>query len=118
MNRKGFTLVEMLASMALLGVVLGIGLFVTKDTLATTFSTLTGVSTKEIFDASRVYILEQKTNWINDGEEYTCITVKDLVDKGYFTEEDILLYKNDIIKIIRNPQSRVIDSIGFVDVCE
>ena len=43
MNRKGFTLIEFLGCMALLGVILAIGLYVTRGTLATALSTLTDV---------------------------------------------------------------------------
>ena len=118
MNRNGFTLVELLACLALLGAILGIGLYVTRGTLATTLSTLTDVSQREIYDASETYVLENGVSWINDGVEYACITVDNLVEKGYFNYDDVVSYRDKIIKIERNEESKVIDSVMFVDVCK
>lgn len=118
MNRKGFTLIELLGGLAILGAVLCVGLFVTGDTLATSLSTLTNVSTNQIKEASQLYILEHKMTWINNGEEYTCLTVKNLVDAGYFDTDEVSKYKNDEIKIIRNPLTRVINEVKIVDVCK
>ena len=117
MNNKGFTLVELLACMALLGIVLGIGLFVTKDTLSTTLTTLTDVSEKEIYDTAEIYVLENKVEWKNDKTEYTCITVNNLVEKGYFENDEVVSYKGKIVKLERDILSKVIDSVRFVDEC-
>ena len=89
MNRKGFSLIELMACLALLGIVLCIGLYVTRGTLSTALSTITGVTVNEIYDAAELYVVENSTKWINDGEEYTCLTVNDLVDSGYFDDEEI-----------------------------
>ena len=118
MDRKGFTLIEMLGCLAILCLVLCIGFFVTKDTLATTLSTLTDVSENQITEAASLYILENKTVWNNDGEEYVCLTVQDLVDKGYFDRNEVLSYKNKKIKIVRNSTTKVIDSVSLIDSCE
>ena len=118
MNKKGFTLVELLACLALLGAVLGIGLFVTRDTLATALSTLTDISESQIYDASKSYVIEYKINWVGETEEYTCITVNDLVEKGYFDKDEVVSYKDNVIKVVRNKDSKVIDYVRLVDVCE
>lgn len=119
MNRKGFTLIEMLGCLLLMAVVLGIGLYTTRGTLATSLSTLNNVSENEIFNASRMYVLENGVNWINiDNEEYTCLTVDGLVDKGYFKYSEVSSYNDDYIKIDRNPDTKVIEKVVFVDICE
>ena len=118
MNRKGFTLIELLGCLAMLGVVLCIGLYVTRDTLATALSTLTDVSVEQIKEASELYILENKTTWINDSEEYTCLTVNNLVDAGYFEVDEVTEYKDDMIKVVRNPLTRVIKDVMVVDECK
>jgi len=118
MNNKGFTLFELLGCLVILAVILGIGLYTTRGTLATTLSTLTDVSRNEIFDASKMYILENKTTWFNNGEEYTCLTVDNLVDAGYFESGEVTTYKNDIIKIVRDSKTRVVEKIEFVSECE
>ena len=118
MNKKGFTLVELLACLALLGVILGIGLFVTRGTLATTLSTLTDASVREIYDSASVYVLENKITWIKNSEEYACVTVNNLVEKGYFEEGEVISYKDKIIKVERDMDAKTINSVRFVDVCE
>ena len=64
MNSRGFTLIELLACLALLGVILGIGLFVTRDTLSTSLTTLTDVSERELYNTVEMYVLENKVTWI------------------------------------------------------
>ena len=81
MNKKGFTLIEMLACLALLGIILTIGILVSKDTLATTMTQLSNVSDSEVYQAVRYYVVEENTNFNNQG--YTCVTLKDVIDMGY-----------------------------------
>ena len=104
MNRKGFTLIEMLGCMLIMAIILGIGLYSARGTLATSLSTLTNISENEIYSASKIYVLENGVNWINDGTEYTCITIDNLVEKGYFDEDEVLSYKDEIIKIERDKE--------------
>lgn len=116
-NRDGFTLVELLGSLAILGLILCIGLYATRGTLATAISTLTDVSSKQIYDAAELYVMENKTHWINNGEEYTCLTVRNLVDAGYFEEEEVTTYQDSMIRIVRESKTKVINSIRLVDNC-
>jgi len=118
MGRKGFTLVELIGCLALMGIVLCIGLVATRETLATALSTLTDVSESQIYNAAELYILENKTTWTNDGEEYTCLMVKSLVDAGYFEEGEVTTYKNKFVRIVREPKTRVINNIKLVDECK
>lgn len=119
MNRKGFTLIEMLGCMVLLGIVLGIGLYLTKDTLSTSLSMINDVSINQIRDASELYVKEYKTSWVNnDKEESACISVLELVDAGYFSSKEVSKYLNDYVMITREPRSRVIDSVQIMDKCE
>lgn len=119
MNRKGFTLIEMLGCLLLMAVILGIGLYSARGTLATSLSTLTGISENEIYSASKTYVLENGVNWINvAGEEYTCLTVNELVDKGYFESNEVSSYDGNYIKIFRNPDTKVIKKIDLIDECE
>ena len=119
MNRKGFTLIELLGCLALLGIIFCIGLYSARGTLATSLSMLTGVSENEIYSASKLYVTENGVSWINvDDEEYTCLTVKHLVDKGYFQSDEVSSYNNDYIRIMRNQGTKVIENIKLVDSCE
>ena len=117
MNRKGFTLIEMLGCLALLLVVLLIGVYITRDTLSTSLSILNDVSSKEIYDAAKLYVMEYKTTWTNIGDnEYTCLTVGQLVDSGYFASQEV--NKNDFVKVVRMPKTKVIESVEILEVCE
>ena len=118
MNNKGFSLIELLGSLAVLGLILCIGLYSAKGTLSTTLSTLIDVSENEIYDATEMYILENSVTWINQVGEYTCLNVTDLVDAGYFEENEVISYKDRKIKVIRDEHTKVVNSIKLVDVCE
>ena len=119
MNKKGFTLIEMLGCLALLGIIFCIGLYSARGTLATSLSMLTDVSENEIYNASKLYVSENGVSWTNvSEEEYTCLTVQHLVDEGYFEYGEVNSYDSNYIKIIRNPDTRVIDSVKIVDSCE
>lgn len=117
MNRKGYTLIELLGCLVLLAVILCIGLYSSRGTLATTLSTLTNVSENEIYDAAETYVLENKMSWINNGEEYACLTVYNLVDAGYFETDEVTEYKDDMIKVVRDSKTRVVSSVKIVEEC-
>lgn len=119
MNKKGFTLIELLMCLVLLGFVLGLGLYVTRDTLSTSLSTLTDVSINQIYDAAELYVTENGVSWINiDNKEYTCLSVDNLVDMGYFDYDEVTSYNGNIIKVERLSTSKVVNSVRFVDRCE
>lgn len=118
MNRKGFSLIELLACLLLLGVVLYIGLYSTRGTLGKTFSVLTEISENEIYDTSEMYILENDVKWNNGDVEYTCLSFRELVDVGYFDYSDVKEYIDKDIKVVRDNITKVISSVNIVDVCE
>lgn len=118
LNRKGFTLFELLASLIVLGVILGVGFYLARGTLATTVDAINGVGEREVYDAAELYVLENNVSWINDGDEYTCLMVDQLVDMGYFDNGEASSYQDRKIKVVRNSVSKVISDVKFVDVCE
>lgn len=118
MNNKGFSLIELLGCLVLLAVILGIGLYSAKGTLSTTLTTLDSVSENEVYSVTEAYIMENQISWINNGEEYTCLTTNNLVDDGYFESKEVELYKTKKIKVVRDSVTKVISSIKLVEVCE
>lgn len=115
MNKKGFTLVELLASLVILGVIIVIIVHVSSGTLATSSLQIDRISDNHIFDAARSYVMEQSVTFNDDG--YVCVSVNDLISYGYFdnTIEDNL--KSKIIKVSRNNTTKVIESIYYVNGC-
>lgn len=118
MNNKGFSLIELLGSLVLLTIILGIGLFMAKDTLSTSILTIDKITEKEIIDTAKQYVLENNVKWKNDLEEYTCIKISTLADYGYFNNNDIKDYNNMFVKIVRNKKNMVITNSTLVDICE
>lgn len=113
-NRNGFTLVELLGCIALLGIILGIGLYTTRDTFSSTLTQLRNVSDSEVFASARTYGLENSK--IFDETNTACITVMDLIDLGYLdntTDEEII---NKKVMLIRN-DNYVITSVNYTDNC-
>ena len=118
MNNKGFSLIELLGSLIILGLILGIGLFSARGTLGLVDDKMNLVSENEIFDAASLYVIENPRKWINDGDEYTCFSILELVDYGYFDDSEIVEYRDNSIRIVRNSNTKVVENVIFVDSCE
>ena len=118
LNNRGFSLIELLGSLALLALILCIGIYRAGDTLSTSLTILDNISENEIKNSAEIYVIENPVSWIHDNGEWTCITTLDLVDKGYLDEDDIISYKDKEIKIVRDSSSKVITSVLIVDSCE
>ena len=116
MNDKGFTLIELLGCLVLIGVILGIGLYSTRGTFSTTLTTLDQVSENEIYDTAEIYLLENGGKWIND--EYACVSISSLVDKGYFDYDEVSHHKDMFVRVVRDSITRVISDRELVDECE
>lgn len=115
MKKNGFTLVELLVSLALLGVVLLMGIYATRDSLATSLTGFRNVSDNEIFTAARNYVIGEDVS-LKKG--YACVYVKTLVDYGYLDVVNSDDINNKMVKVSRNRTTKVIDKIEFVSVCE
>lgn len=114
MDRQGFTLIEMLACLALLGIVLGIGLVASKETLSTSLTQFRVISQTEVFEAARTYAISENITFDNG---YACVNVSELIELGYLeytNNEDI---KNKIVQINKNNSTKVIESIRYIKVC-
>ena len=118
MNNKGFTLVELLGCLVLLVTILSIGLYSARGTLARTFSVLDTVSEEEVYNASEMYVLEYDVKWNNGEEEYVCLTFRDLVDRGYFNINEVNQDIDEDIKVTRDSETKVVNKVEIVDVCE
>ena len=112
MNNKGFTLTELLAVVAIMGVILGITIYMTKGTTATSLTQIEEASDNQIFDSARAYIMETNKAFNSDG--YVCVLMQELVDYGYVKNTSDM---DAIIKITRNRETKVIEEIKYVNSC-
>ncbi len=116
MNRKGFTLVEFLICLALLGIVLVFGLCASSDMLRTSLSSLRSVSDNEVFKAAKAYVQENNVTFY-DGS-YTCVTVKELIDYGYLVDTNDYELRDKIVKVKKNKVTKVIYDIEYTSNCD
>ena len=115
MNRKGFTLIDLLACLALLGIILLIGISVSRNTMSTSLVRLRTVSDNEVFSAANNYVLENNIYFNEHG--YICINVSDLIDYGYLNDTNDNKIKNKIVAIYGNNNTKVITTTKYVDSC-
>ncbi len=115
MNRRGFTLIEMLGCVALLGIVLLLGLQASKNTVSTSLTQFRAINDSEVFEAARAYALENGGDFNSEG--ISCVKVNTLVSMGYLanTNDTELLNKN--VKLERN-KNYTITKIEYVSSCE
>ena len=119
-NNRGFTLVELLAVIAILGIVVSITIFVginavnkakekSYNTTKNNIENIAGTYLKE--NGDRLFYISK-----NDGTgiEYQCITIENLIDGGYFKEDvlnslvskDHKVNKSDYIYLERNSATK------------
>ena len=115
MKKNGFTLVELLVSLALLGLVLMMGIIANRRALATSLSDFRNISDNEIFVAARNYVTGENVS-LKKG--YTCVYVSDLIDYGYLDNVNSEEIRNRLVKVSRNKVTKVINNVKYVDVCE
>ena len=127
-NKRGFTLVELLAVIVVLGIVASISIYAITNTIRKTKEKSYQVTINEIENMANDYLLENNGKLFfissNDGSEteYQCVTIKQLIDAGYFKTDiteslvdvDTNVNINDFVKITRNQNSKVISDIAYI----
>ena len=116
MNNKGFTLIEFLICLVMLGVVLVMGICASRNSLATSLVTLRSVSDNEVFKATKSYVISENISF-ND-KSYVCVSVRDLIDYGYLADTNDLVLKEKIVKLKRNNITKVISNFEYVSNCD
>ena len=104
LNRLGFTLVELLAVIAILSVVMSIVLYFVIDTVRVARNNSYQVTISNIESEVSSYVSEQNksSDWIynNGGKtQHQCVTVQNLIDKGYFKGDILNSYVDDKNKV-------------------
>jgi len=89
---KGFTLVELLAVIVILGVLTAVTTVAVSDTIKNSKNKLTDIQIDTIEEVAEMYYLKEGMNNIdyeNDTHE-DCVEVSYLIDNGYFDDVKII----------------------------
>ena len=113
MNNKGFTLMELLSVLIIIGVIFVLVFNIFKGTFSMTESQMDKINDNRIFEAAKIYVLETNKSFNEFG--YTCVNLSDLVGYGYLKYDN---YSEKVIKVTRNIDTKVIENIEFVSECE
>lgn len=93
LDRKGFTLVELLATIAILALVVGFSTYGIITAVNNSKDEAIAISNQSIKDAARIYSGEASSDsWKDiDGydDKYFCVTVRELINKGLLKEIDV-----------------------------
>lgn len=110
MNRQGFTLVELLGCLALLGIVLAIGLYSSNEMMTTSLVKFRNVHDDEVFSSALEYVNDKDLS----GNIY--VSVINLIDLGYINDMNDTKIRNKCVFV--NKKKDKIKEIKFVDSCK
>ena len=128
-KNKGFTLMELLAVIAVLALIVGITLFVFSGNIKKAKENTYKVTISEIEKIASNYLIERGNElfYINDGVnsefEYQCVSIQNLIDMGYFDNDiigvvvddnDNKIRKDDYVYVKRNIKTRVFELVKYV----
>lgn len=123
MNNKGFTLVELLVTLLIVGIIFTVSNYVITNTFSMTNENALEITINNIKSSSKDYIYEfiDNSDWIDnyDNTEYVCISIGNLIEKGYFNDSILneRIKKEYLVKVIRNKiNHNIIDSIYREDI--
>ena len=126
LNNKGFTLVELLAVIVIVGLVLASSTYVVINAINNSKETGSELNEKNIFEAARIYTIECSSDtidcdskWIEKEEiEYFCVSIDELKNKGLLKEDVTVSDENKQIIIKRNKDNSVINEVRFAKIDE
>ena len=118
MNNKGFTLVELLVCLVIIGIVAGVSFGLVRGTWSKPVDTLNEVSENEISNAAKNYVIENSVSWKLDGDNiYSCVSINDMINDGYFNSKELIDYQNMFVKVIKNNNTKVIIDTELLEEC-
>ena len=117
-KKNGFTLVELLSTVVILGVVLSVTVYIVMKNINKAKDNAELITYNNIKDISKIYTDEVASYWnIKDDYEYSCISLGNMIEIGYFDENIInkndKLSKDTMLKVIRDRDSKVIKETSF-----
>ncbi len=117
-KKNGFTLVELLSAIVILGLIASITVYLVVRSINKVKENAKLITYNNIKDISKIYTDEVAGYWnIKDSYEYSCISLGNMIEVGYFDEKVINdndeLSKDTMVKVIRNKESKVIKETSF-----
>ena len=97
-NRKGFTLIEVLAAMVIIAIITSISYVVYINTINNSREKSLAIAQNNVKKSAEVFSKESSNiNWIklNNDRQYACITILDLINAGYLKQD---FFKADLYK--------------------
>ena len=86
--KKGFTLVELLAVLVILGIILTITYYSVNSLLNNSEDSLSDTQEAAIIEAAKIYYLEEGMD-LESGLNKVCVSVSYLINKGYIDRSEI-----------------------------
>lgn len=128
---KGFTLVELLATILIISITLGIGTYFAINTISNSENKSQKLTHESLMTGARIYVQEnpKKIKWLNNeakiDEQFSCISVKTLINQNIIKKESIENPKVEIpqyIIVTKNKNSGNIisekaDTNGKNEIC-
>lgn len=130
-GKRGFTLVELLAVIVVLGICTGIGISVSRGLLNKNNAKAKEVNLESVYKSAIMYTEEYKKadDWVVDvnraessgsnvkttGDEFICMSVKNLIDKGYIDRDASLpdnVTMNSLLLLKRNRDTKSYEKLG------
>lgn len=130
-EKRGFTLVELLAVIVVLGICTGIGISVSRGLLNKNSAKAKEVNLESVYKSAIMYTEEYKKadDWVVDvnraessgsnvkttGDEFICMSVKNLIDKGYIDRDASLpdnVTMDSLLLLKRNRDTKSYEKLG------
>ena len=124
-NKKGFTLVELLITIVILILVMSVTIYTAIRLINNSKEKSYEVTINNVIANANNYVTERNLFFVSKDEktEYQCITVENLIDAGYLnnnivntskTAENETVKKNDYIYIERNSQTKAVAKTEYI----
>ena len=125
-NRKGFTLVELLGVIVIIGLVIGLSSYGIIKAYNNSKDKSLAISRNNVLEAAKIYSdekasdLERWTNVTTTGSNYTyfCMAVKELINNGLLDNDKASDFKNDYVYVKKNRVSFTIDDSKIIKANE
>ena len=117
-KKNGFTLVELLSTILILGVIFSISIYLVVKNINDAKKNTELITYNNIKSAAKVYNDEVASYWnVKDEYEYSCISLGNMIEIGYFDENIInksdKFSKDTMLKVVRDKDSKVIKETSF-----